>query len=64
MVRLLGLQVAALMSGKMHLGIADLHSVCSHWLQTAPAAATPPGLPAFGSPDRHTAPDSIADTLR
>lgn len=59
---MLRMQVAALMSGKTRVGLADLHRVCAHWLQ---AAETPPaGLQAFGCQDLHAAQARIAKTLR
>ena len=56
------MQVAALMSGKVSLSLADLHCVCAHWLQ---AAQTPPlALEAFGSHDSQAALKHIANALR
>lgn len=59
---MMGMQVAALMSGKASVGLADLHAVCAQWLQVA--QAPPPGLQAFGSQDAGAAHSHIAKTLR
>ena len=59
---MLGMQVAALMSGKKRVGLADLHYVCAHWLQATDAA--PPGLEAFGSQDVPAAHSHLAHALR
>ena len=58
----LGMQAAALMSGMIRVGLADLHHVCAHWLQIA--ETPPPGLEGFGSQDIHAAHNHIIQTLR
>ena len=57
-----GVQIAAFMSGKTSVAVADLHCVCAYWLQVA--ETPPPGLQAFGCQDIHVAQRRIAKALR